>query len=95
MATFEIRDNGIGFEKEYEEKIFGLFSRLHKSNDDYQGTGLGLAVCRKIVESHRGKIWARSDLGKGTAFFIQLPLRGAMDTTALEEQVLADSFLKD
>ena len=94
-ATFEIRDNGIGFEKEYEEKIFGLFSRLHKSNEDYQGTGLGLAVCRKIVDSHRGKIWARSELGEGTAFFIQLPLRGAMDVVAPEEQVLADSFLED
>ena len=94
-ATFEIRDNGIGFEKEYEEKIFGLFSRLHKSNEDYQGTGLGLAVCRKIVDSHRGKIWARSELGEGTAFFIQLPLRGAMDAAAPEEQGLADSFLED
>lgn len=94
-ATFEIRDNGIGFEKEYEEKIFGLFSRLHKSNEDYQGTGLGLAVCRKIVDSHRGKIWARSELGEGTAFFIQLPLRGAMNTAVPEEQVLADSFLED
>ena len=94
-ATFEIRDNGIGFEKEYEEKIFGLFSRLHKSNEDYHGTGLGLAVCRKIVDSHRGKIWARSELGEGTAFFIQLPLRGAMDAAAPEEQVLADSFLED
>ena len=94
-ATFEIRDNGSGFEKEYEEKIFGLFSRLHKSNEDYQGTGLGLAVCRKIVDSHRGKIWARSELGEGTAFFIQLPLRGAMDVVAPEEQVLADSFLED
>lgn len=94
-ATFEIRDNGIGFEKEYEEKIFGLFSRLHRTNEDYQGTGLGLAACRKIVESHRGKIWARSNLGEGTAFFILLPLRGAMDAAALEEQVLADSFVED
>ena len=94
-ATFEIRDNGIGFEKEYEEKIFGLFSRLHKSNEDYQGTGLGLAVCRKIVDSHRGKIWARSRLGEGTSFFIQLPLRGAVDAPIKEDQLVADSILEE
>lgn len=79
-AIFEIRDNGIGFENKYEEKIFGLFSRLHKENEDYQGTGLGLAVCRKIVESHRGKIWAKSAPGEGTSFFVQLPLRGEIDS---------------
>ena len=94
-ATFEIRDNGIGFEKEYEEKIFGLFSRLHKSSEDYQGTGLGLAVCRKIVESHRGKIWARSRLGEGTSFFIQLPLRGAIEAARQGDSLIADSFLED
>ena len=68
-----IADNGIGFEQEKEEKIFGMFQRLH-TRDKYDGTGIGLALCKKVVENHDGKIWARSTPGEGAAFHIMLPL---------------------
>ncbi len=68
----EIEDNGIGFEQEYSEKIFQMFQRLH-SRDRYDGTGIGLALCRKVVENHRGYIEARSLLGQGATFTLYLP----------------------
>lgn len=68
-----VKDNGIGFESEYEEKIFGLFQRLN--NRGYEGTGIGLAIAKKIVENHNGIIRASSVLGKGTVFTICLPVK--------------------
>ena len=71
---FAIEDNGIGFEMKYKEQVFQLFSRLH-SQDKYPGTGIGLAVCAKIVERHAGKIWAESEgEGKGTIVTFTLPI---------------------
>lgn len=64
---FSISDNGIGFESEYAETIFGLFTRLH-TREDYAGTGLGLSICKKIVEDHQGKIWAESRPQVGSVF---------------------------
>ncbi len=69
---FSVEDNGIGFEAEYRERIFQVFQRLHHRNT-YEGTGIGLAICKKIVENHNGKIVANSTLGKGAKFEIYLP----------------------
>ena len=68
----EIADNGIGFDEKYLDKIFAIFQRLH-GRDEYEGTGIGLAVCQKIVERHRGTITASSQPGQGATFIITLP----------------------
>jgi signal transduction histidine kinase len=68
-----VEDNGIGFEQQNSEKIFGMFVRLHSINE-YEGTGIGLALCKKIVEDHNGYISARSKVGEGSTFIIALPL---------------------
>jgi len=67
-----ISDNGIGFPNEFSEVVFEPFKKLH-GKDDYAGTGIGLAICKKIVENHNGFISAQSELGKGTVFFVFLP----------------------
>lgn len=65
-------DNGIGFDNQYADKIFNLFSRLHNKNE-YSGTGIGLSICKKIVENHNGYIFAKGEKGKGASFKIYLP----------------------
>ena len=69
-----VRDNGIGFDEKYLDRIFNVFQRLH-SRAEYEGTGMGLAITRKIVEHHGGKITARSQPGQGAAFLIDLPMK--------------------
>jgi signal transduction histidine kinase len=69
---FSVKDNGIGIAEEYQEQIFGLFKRLH-TNRKYPGTGIGLAICQRIAERYRGRIWAESELGKGSVFFFTVP----------------------
>jgi PAS domain S-box-containing protein len=74
QCEIRVQDNGIGFDEKYMDKIFAVFQRLH-GRTEYEGTGVGLAVCRRIVDRHRGTITAKSQPGKGATFIVTLPLK--------------------
>ncbi|MFK7923381.1 MAG: ATP-binding protein [Bacteroidia bacterium] len=70
---FSIKDNGIGMDEAYQEQIFSLFLRLHANSSEYEGTGVGLSICRKIVQQHKGRIWINSQKELGTTVYFLLP----------------------
>jgi light-regulated signal transduction histidine kinase (bacteriophytochrome) len=79
-TIYHIRDNGVGFDQKYADRLFGVFQRLH-GEDEFEGRGIGLAIVRRVVRKHGGNAWAEGKIGQGATFFLSLPTRPAASTS--------------
>ncbi|MCK5178786.1 MAG: HAMP domain-containing protein [Candidatus Omnitrophica bacterium] len=82
---FSVKDNGIGIDPKYHDQIFGIFKRLH-SADEFEGSGAGLSIVKKVIDDHKGKVWIESEAGKGTTFFFTVPKNLMVSEVAAKEE---------
>jgi signal transduction histidine kinase len=82
---FSVKDNGIGIDPKYHDQVFGIFKRLH-STDEFEGSGAGLGIVKKVIEDHKGKVWIESEAGKGTTFLFTIPKDLKVSEVAVEEE---------